>query len=140
MPLRPFLPEDIAAARALWQATPGVGLSAADEPAALESFLIRNPGTSFVAESDGRITVTILVGHDGRRGLIHHLAVAADCRRSGLGRDLVAAGLAALHRAGIGKCHLMVFADNANGAEFWVAVGATRRDELALYSLATAPR
>jgi ribosomal protein S18 acetylase RimI-like enzyme len=140
MTLRPFLPEDISAARALWQATPGVGLSAADEPAALTTFLARNPDTCFVAVAQGRLIGTIVVGHDGRRGLIHHLAVATDQRRSGLGRRLVEAGLAALHQQGIDKCHLMVFTDNATGAEFWASVGATRRDELALYSLPTAPR
>lgn len=140
MTLRPFLATDIPAARALWQATPGVGLSAADEPAALQAFLARNIGTSFVAESAGRLTGTILVGHDGRRGLIHHLAVAADQRRSGLGRALVDAGLAALRAQGIDKCHLMVFADNTEGAAFWTGIGATRRDELQLYSLSTAPR
>ncbi|MFO1203353.1 MAG: GNAT family N-acetyltransferase [Tabrizicola sp.] len=137
MTLRPFLATDIPAARALWQAAPGVGLSAADEPAALVAFLARNPGTSFIAESAGRLSGTILVGHDGRRGLIHHLAVATDQRRTGLGRALVEAGLAALHAQGIGKCHLMVFADNAEGAAFWTAIGATRRAELDLYSLPT---
>lgn len=86
------------------------------------------------------MTGTILVGHDGRRGLIHHLAVATDQRRSGLGRRLVAAGLAALRAQGIDKCHLMVFANNAEGAAFWTGIGATRRSELDLYSLATAPR
>ncbi|MFN3991429.1 MAG: GNAT family N-acetyltransferase [Tabrizicola flagellatus] len=86
------------------------------------------------------MTGTILVGHDGRRGLIHHLAVATDRRRSGLGRRLVAAGLAALRAQGIDKCHLMVFANNAEGAAFWTGIGATRRSELDLYSLATAPR
>lgn len=140
MTLRPFLPADIPAARALWQATPGVGLSAGDEPTALLAFLARNPGTSFVAESHDRLIGTILVGHDGRRGLIHHLAVDTNHRRKGLGRALVAVGLAALHAQGIDKCHLMVFADNAGGAEFWTGIGATRRSELQLYSLATAPR
>ena len=140
MSLRPFRPEDIAAARALWQATPGVGLSAADAPQALAAFLARNPGTSFVAESEGRLVGTILVGHDGRRGLIHHLAVAGDQRRAGLGRALVEAGLSALHSQGIDKCHLMVFADNAEGAAFWTAIGATRRAELDLFSLPTTPR
>lgn len=140
MTLRPFRPGDIPAARALWEATPGVGLSTADEPQALTAFLVRNPGTSFVAETTGRIIGTILVGHDGRRGLIHHLAVATDQRRAGLGRALVAAGLSALRGQGIDKCHLMVFADNAEGARFWTAVGATRRGELDLYSLATARR
>ncbi len=133
-------PEDIPAARALWQAMPGVGLSPADEPTALTTFLARNPGTCFVAVAQGRLTGTILVGHDGRRGLIHHLAVATDRRRSGLGRRLVEAGLAALHDQGIDKCHLVVFTDNTGGAAFWTGIGATRRDELALYSLPTAPR
>jgi len=140
MPLRRFRPEDIPTARALWQATPGLGLSAADEPQALRAFLARNPATSFVAETAGRLTGTILVGHDGRRGLIHHLAVAEDQRRTGLGRALVEAGLAALRDQGIDKCHLMVFADNAQGARFWTAIGATRRGELDLYSLPTGPR
>ena len=140
MTLRPFRVEDISAARALWQATPGVGLSSADEPQALAAFLDRNPGSSFGAESRGRITGTILVGHDGRRGLIHHLAVATDSRRTGLGLALVTAGLAALRERGIAKCHLMVFTDNATGVAFWRAIGATRRDELALFSLDTAPR
>ena len=140
MALRPFLPQDIPVARALWQATPGVGLSAADEPAALAAFLTRNPTTCFVAVAQGGLAGTILVGHDGRRGLIHHLAVATDSRRSGLGRRLVEAGLAALHAQGIDKCHLMVFTDNAGGAAFWTGIGATRRDELALYSLPTTRR
>ena len=140
MSLRAFGLDDIPAARALWQATPGVGLSAADEPAALAAFLARNPGTIFLAESGGSLIGTILVGHDGRRGLIHHLAVATDQRRTGLGRALVEAGLAALHDRGIDKCHLMVFADNAGGAAFWSGIGAIRRDELVLYSLPTAPR
>jgi aconitase A len=51
----------------------------------------------------------------------------------------IEAGLAALHQAGIDKCHLMVFTDNTGGAAFWTSVGAKRRGELALYSLATAP-
>ena len=140
MTLRPFLPADIPAARALWQATPGVGLSSADEPDALAAFLARNPGTSLVAEADGRIVGTILVGHDGRRGLIHHLAVAADSRRIGLGRALVEAGLAALHKLGIEKCHLMAFTNNPEGSAFWTSIGANRRDDLALFSLSTAPR
>ncbi|MFC3085844.1 hypothetical protein [Tabrizicola soli] len=68
MTVRPFRPEDIPAARALWQAMPGVGLSTADEPTALTTFLARNPGTCFVTVAQGRLTGTILVGHDGRRG------------------------------------------------------------------------
>ena len=135
--LRPFEDRDYDAARALWEATEGVGLSDADERPAIESFLLRNPGLSLVACVDSRIVGTILVGHDGRRGLIHHLAVADSARRMGVGRRLVRQGLAALAQAGIRKCHLLVFADNVPGRAFWAAAGAEHRDGLAIYSLPT---
>ena len=139
MPIRlePFANSHYAAARALWEATDGVGLSGADSPAAITQFLARNPSTSYVALDDARLVTTSLVGHDGRRGLIHHLAVAASHRRKGIGKRLVAEGLAALGRAGIQKCHLLVFAENAVGREFWRVVGAEHREERMVYSLPT---
>ncbi|WP_310736913.1 MULTISPECIES: GNAT family N-acetyltransferase [unclassified Rubrivivax] len=128
------------AALALWRSIPGIGLSKADEPAALAAFLRRNPGLSFVALDGGELVGTLLCGHDGRRGLIHHLAVAPARRRRGLGRALLDAALAALQAQGIDKCHLMVFADNAEGLAFWRRQQAVDRVELALLSIATTTR
>ena len=135
--IRLFRPSDDAAARALWAQTPGVGLSRADEPRAIEQFLARNPGLSFVADDNGAIVGTILCGHDGRRGLIHHLVAAESHRRQGLGRARLQSGLAALAAAGIDKCHLLVFQSNEAGLAFWRAVGASERTEIALFSLPT---
>jgi ribosomal protein S18 acetylase RimI-like enzyme len=135
--IRPFVAADHAAARALWQRTPGVGLSDADEAPAIEAFLRRNPGLSHVALQGGQLVGTILCGHDGRRGLIHHLVTAPDHRRQGLGRALLHQGLRGLQEAGIDKCHLMVFRDNAEGLAFWRRVGAQERIELGLYSMLT---
>jgi ribosomal protein S18 acetylase RimI-like enzyme len=132
-----FEPAHYAAARALWAATPGVGLSRADERVPIEQFLARNPGLSFVATDAGRLVGTVLCGHDGRRGLIHHLVAAGSHRRQGLGRALLRAGLRGLAAQGIDKCHLLVFRDNPEGLAFWRAVAATERTELALYSLDT---
>ena len=67
--LEPFSDNHYAAARALWEATDGVGLSGADSEASIAQFLARNPGTSDVALDDAKLVATILVGHDGRRGL-----------------------------------------------------------------------
>ena len=93
---RAFVSADTILARVLWEATPGVGLGESDEPEAINTFLARNPGTSFVA-TDGEVLVgTILCGHDGRRGLIHHLATKRSHRRLGLGTTLLRAGLKAL--------------------------------------------
>lgn len=135
--LRAFEAGDHGAALALWQRTPGVGLSAADGAAPIAAYLARNPGTSFVAELDGRLVGTVLCGHDGRRGLIHHLVTDPACRRQGVARALVRAALDALRAAGIDKCHLMVFGDNVDGRRFWLSVGAVQRTELGLFSLET---
>ncbi len=135
--IRPFLEADYAQARALWEQTEGVGLSRADEPAAVARFLQRNPGLSFVATAANDIVGTILCGHDGRRGLIHHLAVRSDQRRQGIGRRLLRAGMAAIAREKIDKCHLLVFRRNEDGIAFWRQVGAADRSELLLFSIET---
>jgi ribosomal protein S18 acetylase RimI-like enzyme len=113
--IRSFTQSDYDQARALWEVTPGVGLSAADEPKAIASYLSRNPRTSFVAVEGELLVGTILCGHDGRRGLIHHLATATSRRRRGIARALLQAGLRALHEEGIYKCHLFVFRSNHEG-------------------------
>jgi ribosomal protein S18 acetylase RimI-like enzyme len=135
--IRAFRPEDHAQARALWESTEGVGLSNADSFENIARFLERNPGLSFVATNGGVVFATILCGHDGRRGLIHHLAVSPAHRRRGVGRELVSKSLAALQRDGIQKCHLLVFHQNSDGREFWKRIGAEERLTLGLFSLST---
>ena len=124
----------IADALALWGATEGLTLRGADEPAALARFLERNPGLSLVAVQEGRVAGAVLCGHDGRRGYIHHLAVAADVRRRGIGRALVDAALAGLSRDGITKCHLFVRIDNPAAARFWTTLGWQLREDVWMYS------
>jgi len=103
----------------------------------LAAFLARNPGLSHVAHCDGGIVGTALCGHDGRRGLIHHLVVSPAERRSGIGRALLVRGLAGLERAGIQKAHLLVFRTNEPGLAFWRAIGAEERTAIALFSIGT---
>jgi ribosomal protein S18 acetylase RimI-like enzyme len=131
---RPMQISDHPAVMNLWQHTEGVGLSSADEPEAIESYLARNPGISQVAYEGDHLAGAALCGHDGRRGLIHHLAVAESHRKQGIGRELVKRCFDALARAGIQKCHIFVFEDNLNAIEFWKRVGWTQRYELVLMS------
>ena len=135
--IREFLLADHASALTLWQATPGVGLSEADSQPNIALFLERNPSCSFVALDGNEVVATILCGHDGRRGLIHHLAVAPAWRHQGLGRKLVRLGLTQLKRAGVQKCHLVMFRDNADARAFWSRIGAEERVGLVLFSIAT---
>jgi N-acetylglutamate synthase len=135
--IRTFEFADYEAARGLWEASEGVGLSGADEPQAIRAYLVRNPGLSFVAAERGEIVGTILCGHDGRRGFVHHLVTAESHRRRGIARALLNRGLAALRDVGVQKCHMFVFKANADGIAFWRTVGAEERLELTLFSLAT---
>lgn len=137
--IRIFEASDHEDTHALWSRTPGVGLSTADNREQVIGFLQRNPGMSFVATTGGKVVGTVLCGHDGRRGLIHHLVVDAEHRRRGVASRLVNRALGALRAALIEKCHLMVFKYNPHGLAFWSRIGATRRQELALFSLGTNP-
>jgi ribosomal protein S18 acetylase RimI-like enzyme len=131
---REMTPTDYQAATALWKASEGVVLRDADRLEAVERYLERNPGSSFVAVDGERLVGTVLCGHDGRRGYLQHLAVAAPYRRQGIGRALVERALAALQGAGILKCHLMVLADNEAARAFWAAIGWTERPDVMLMS------
>lgn len=121
-------------ALALWRRAEGVGLSGADEREAIARYLRRNPGLSFVAFAGEELVGTVLCGHDGRRGFIHHLAVAADFRRLGLGRQLVQRSLQGLAQIGIQKCHLFVFHENKGAMAFWQAQGWSIRHDIAIMS------
>lgn len=128
--VRHFRVEDYDAVVALWRRTEGVGLSESDTRSAVAAYLRRNPRLSFIAWKDGRIIGAVLCGHDGRRGYLHHLAVAKRHRRRGIGRQLVNACLSQLRALGIHKCNIFVFADNAHGIRFWKRIGWNFRADL----------
>lgn len=131
MQILPMTTADYPAARALWRATPGMGLNAVDDSAeGIARFLRRNPTTCFVARQDAQLCGVILCGHDGRRGYIYHAAVARDARGQGIGSALLDAALRGLMDAGICKAALVAFADNEIGNAFWTGRGFSDRPDL----------
>ena len=118
----------------LWESSENIGLSKADSRYGITRFLERNPGMSYVAWKGDVLVGTVLCGHDGRRGYIHHLMVHPDHRRQGIGQSLVSRCMFALTRIGIQKCHLFVFEDNIGGIKFWENLGWTKRVELTMMS------
>lgn len=93
-------------------------------------YLRRNPATSFVAVDGGRIIGTILAGHDGRRGIFHHVSVLPEYQKQGVGKMLVDNAMEALRKEGITKVLLVVFDHNENGNQFWEHMGFTVREDL----------
>jgi ribosomal protein S18 acetylase RimI-like enzyme len=119
----------------LWESCDGIGLSSADSQPNIQIYLERNPGLSLIAYDGQTVVGTILCGHDGRRGYIHHLAVLSAYRRQGIGCLLVDNSLAALQSCGIQKCHLFIYHDNASGIEFWESIGWTYRRDIGVVSI-----
>jgi N-acetylglutamate synthase len=121
---------DFSAVSRLWRNSEGIGLNESDTKANIAIYLKRNPAMSFVARKGKTIIGAVLCGHDGRRGYLHHLAVAKDRRGDGIGKKLVEASFSALARAGITRCNIYLFNNNTEGEAFWLHNGWKRRPDL----------
>ncbi len=118
----------------LWGQTEGMSLRDADSKESINNYLIRNPKLSFVAVSANEIVGAVLVGTDGRRGYLQHLAVSSNYRGKNLGRELVSQAISALANVGVPKTHLFVYNENVNAQQFYEKLGWFPRDEVRMYS------
>ncbi len=127
--------DDYDGVRALWMSIHGFAIRSIDDSReGVERFLKRNPLTSTVAVSEsGEIVGAILCGHDGRRGCLYHVCVREDCRRHGIGKDMVVFCMNALKDEGINKVSLIAFTKNDVGNAFWNCIGWTKRLDLNYY-------
>ena len=127
--LSPMEPKDYDEVRALWLTIRGFGIRALDDSREdIDRFIRRNPTTSVVARRDGRIVGSILCGSDGRQGALYHVCVAENCRRQGIGTQMVAYCMRALSEMGINKVSLIAFKSNDVGNAFWKNIGWTKND------------
>lgn len=134
MIIRPMTKEDYDEVYAMWQTTSKRALSNADSREQIERYLDRNAGMSQVAVADGKIVGTVLVGHDGRRGFIHHMAVMPQYRRKGIGHSLANTAIEKIKAEGIDKTHIFCYQNNETGQNFWKDFGFKKRDDVFVYS------
>lgn len=134
MEIRTMTVNDYKEVYALWSGIKGFGLRTLDDSReGVEKFLKRNPGTSVVAEEDGKIIGTILSGHDGRRASFYHVCVAKEYRAKGVGHQMVLEAVERLKKEGICKVSLIAFRSNLVGNNFWKDMGFTFREDLNYY-------
>jgi ribosomal protein S18 acetylase RimI-like enzyme len=120
---REFIIDDYDKAVALWRMVEGVEVAEGDSKEEIRAYLLRNPGLSRVAEENGTMVGAVLCGHDGRRGLIYHLAVAPASHGKGIGKLLVRECLTRLRATGIVRALILVAGDNASAHSFWLRIG-----------------
>ena len=131
--IRTITEEDYDEVFALWDSTPETRRALNPVEDSRESFtryVRRNPATCFAAVREGKIVGVILSGHDGRRGLIHHLCVHPDCRRQGVAGRLVTEAEEGLKKEGIQKVLCLVYKDNDPAGAFWEKQGFTVRKNI----------
>ncbi len=132
--IRPMTIEDYDEVFALWQITSKRALSSADERQPMAMYLERNRGLSQVAVCNGKIVGTVLAGHDGRRGFIHHMAVLPDYRRRRIGHALAETAITGIEAEGIAKTHIFCYQNNETGQNFWRDFGFVKRDDVFVFS------
>ena len=120
---RSLVPLDYDHVVALWRRCDGVEVAEGDDRESFTRYLDRNPGLSYAATSAGAIVGANLCGHDGRRGLVYHLAVAPEYRGQGVGKQILKMGLAGLRERGIARVIILVSKDNHLGQDFWISQG-----------------
>lgn len=118
----------------MWQITTKRALSKADERDQMERYLKHNAGMSQVAVVDGKIVGTVLAGHDGRRGFIHHMAVLPEFRRKKIGHALAQTAIQKIREQGIDKTHILCYQNNETGQSFWRDFGFEKREDVFVYS------
>lgn len=118
----------------LMKNTSGITIRDVDSREAIEKYLCRNPGLSFLAISNGKVIGCALCGHDGRRGYLQHVIVAPQYRKQGIASRLVQNCLEKLQEIGIYKTHIDVLVDNHDANRYWMKRGWILRTDINRYS------
>jgi ribosomal protein S18 acetylase RimI-like enzyme len=129
--IRPFRRADEAAVIALWAAC-DLLRPWNDPHRDIERKLTVQPELFLVATAGGDVVGSVMAGYDGHRGWVNYLAVAADHRRDGLGRRLMAAAETVLLTLGCPKLNIQVRAGNSAVVAFYEALGYAVDDVVSL--------
>jgi ribosomal protein S18 acetylase RimI-like enzyme len=79
--------------------------------------------TILVGERDHSIVASVMVGHDGHRGILYYVAVDPALRKQGIGKQAVREAEAWLESRGVWKVNLLVRAENEAARGFYEALG-----------------
>jgi len=126
--IRSAISADIAAVLAMWEEGAAVA-SVSDSVEGIAALLARDPEALLVAEADGAIIGSVVVGWDGWRGQLYRLAVLPAWRRRGVATALVRAAEGRLASLGAKKAAAIVIAGHDHAAAFWSAMGYAPEDQ-----------
>jgi ribosomal protein S18 acetylase RimI-like enzyme len=120
--IRPYHPDDTEVVVDLWEAC-ALTRPWNDPHKDIARKLAIQPELFLVAEYEGVVVGTVMVGYEGHRGWVNYLAVSPAHQRKGLGRLLMQHAEAALRALGCPKLNLQVRHDNTAVRHFYAALG-----------------
>ncbi len=130
--VRPYRTRDREALLELW------GMAFPDDPprnapeVILTNKLRVQPELLLIAEGPEGLLGAVMVGYDGFRGWIYHLAVREEQRRRGIGTSLVRSAEERLRGLGCPKVNLQVRTANADVAGFYRSLGYSVEDNVGM--------
>ncbi len=120
--IRPGRDSDVAGVLELWRRAEA-SASSTESAEDVGGLLLRDPEALLVAEIDGEIVATLIVGWDGWRGGFYRLAVDPAQRRRGLATALVRAGEERLRALGAHRLNAIVETHEPGAMAFWASAG-----------------
>jgi ribosomal protein S18 acetylase RimI-like enzyme len=126
--------DDYASLMGLMLRTPEMRVREADSMEAIEKYLLRNPGLSFMSWDGDKLAGCAMCGHDGRRGYLQHVITDPAYRGRGVAHSLVTRCLDQLEKLGIRKTHIDVFVTNDLANDYWQKRGWQKRNDVYRYS------
>jgi ribosomal protein S18 acetylase RimI-like enzyme len=121
--IRSAAPEDEASVVELWRVC---GLVVSYNDPALDFRFATAGACSDVLlgeDASGRISGSVMVGHDGHRGWLYYVACAPHRRGGGVGRQMAQAAEEWLRARGVVKAQLLVRETNAKVVSFYERLG-----------------
>jgi len=88
------------------------------------AFARRKPASDvLVGELDGKLVASVMVGHDGHRGIVYYVAVAPHCQGRGFGHAIMKAAEEWLRERDIWKMNLLIRQGNEKVQAFYESLG-----------------
>jgi ribosomal protein S18 acetylase RimI-like enzyme len=121
--VRPAAADDEAQVVALWRACDLV--ASYNDPATDFRFARAGASSDVLVGVDetGRISGSVMVGHDGHRGWLYYVSSAPETQGIGIGRRMVQAAEEWLRQRGVAKAQLLVRETNTKVVSFYEHLG-----------------
>jgi len=126
---RPLEESDVADVVALWERC---GLTRPHNDAERDIAFARGEANSdiLLGELGGKLAASVMVGHDGHRGVVYYVSVDPAHQGKGFGQQIMRHAEDWLKKRGVWKLNLMMRAENTKTRAFYEKLGYEVEDRL----------